>query len=114
MVNPATALGRSGLHDWFIQRVSAVVVAAYVLYLFVFFASNQVSFDVWQQLFAGTGFKVFSLVTLLALVAHAWIGVWTVFTDYIKPVGVRFVAQSLLILTCLTVLVWGVTILWGV
>ncbi len=114
MVSPATALGRSGLHDWFIQRVSAVVVAAYVISLFVYFAGNDVSYESWRSLYAGNAFKVFSLVTLIALTAHAWIGMWTVFTDYIKPVAVRFVAQALLIIASLAVLVWGVTILWGV
>lgn len=114
MVKPASALGRSGLHDWFIQRVSAVVVAAYVLCLFGFVVCNDVSFESWRALFTGTGFKVFSLVTLIALVAHAWIGIWTVFTDYIKPVGVRFVAQAALIITSLAILVWGFTILWSV
>lgn len=114
MVKPASALGRSGLHDWFIQRISAVVVAAYVLCLFGFFIRNDVGFDAWHQLFAGTSFKVFSLVTLIALVAHAWIGIWTVFTDYLKPLAVRFVAQSLLVIASLALLVWGLTILWSV
>ncbi len=114
MVKPASALGRSGLHDWFIQRVSAVVVAAYVLSLFGFFACSDVSFESWQTLFAATGFKVFSLVALMALIAHAWIGVWTVFTDYLKPLAVRFIAQTILIIASLTMLVWGFTILWGV
>ena len=54
------------------------------------------------------------MVALLAVVAHAWIGIWTVLTDYIKPVGVRFFAQSLLIVTCLSLLLWGLVILWGV
>ena len=33
MVASATSFGRSGLHDWLVQRVTAVVLAVYVIYL---------------------------------------------------------------------------------
>ena len=31
MVTSVTSLGRNGLYDWLIQRVSAVVIAVYVI-----------------------------------------------------------------------------------
>lgn len=114
MVRPATALGRSGLHDWFIQRLSAVVLAAFVITLMGWAMTHDISFLSWRELFAQNCMKIFSLLTMLALAAHAWIGMWTIMTDYVKPTGIRLVAQSVIILVTLSVLLWGVSILWSV
>lgn len=35
MVKPATALGRTGLQDWIIQRATAIILAVYTAYLFI-------------------------------------------------------------------------------
>ncbi len=113
-VKAATSLGRSGLQDWIIQRISAVVLAVYSLYIFYFLLTiPSFSFQLWQALFQNEFFRVMSLLALVSLLLHAWIGLWTVSTDYIKPPAIRFLFQSLLILFCLSCLIWGVQILWG-
>lgn len=115
MVASATSLGRSGLHDWLIQRVTAVVLAAYVLYLVGFvFSSGSLSFGEWQGLFSQVWFKIFSLIAIASLSFHAWVGLWVISTDYIKPTGLRMVFQSLLILSCIAFIIWGAQILWSV
>ncbi len=115
MVTVATSLGRSGLHDWIIQRLTAVVLAAYVIYLTGFvFSAEVVEFAVWRSLFAQTWFKIFSFLALASICFHAWIGMWIISTDYIKPTGIRFVFQSFVILFCFACLIWGAQILWGV
>ncbi|QGX38433.1 succinate dehydrogenase, hydrophobic membrane anchor protein [Permianibacter aggregans] len=119
MVRQATTFGRSGLHDWVVQRLSAVVLLAYALYvggylLGVALGSGEMTHGLWLNLFTSPIMKIATMIAVFAVVAHAWIGIWTVLTDYVKPVGVRFVAQSLLIVTCLGLLLWGLVILWGV
>ena len=114
MVTNATSLGRSGLHDWLIQRISAVVLATYSLYIFYFMLSaTTLSTVLWQSLFANDFFRVFSVLALMSLIAHAWIGLWTVATDYIKPLAIRLAFQVFVILFCLGNLLWGIQILWG-
>ncbi|TQV77148.1 succinate dehydrogenase, hydrophobic membrane anchor protein [Aliikangiella marina] len=115
MVASATSLGRSGLHDWIIQRVTAVVLAGYVIYLTAFIVSaGGLTFAVWQTLFAQLWFKIFSLLAVASLCFHAWIGMWIVTTDYIKPTGMRMIVQVLIILACFAFLIWGAQILWSV
>ncbi|TQV84420.1 succinate dehydrogenase, hydrophobic membrane anchor protein [Aliikangiella coralliicola] len=115
MVTSATSFGRSGLHDWVIQRVTAVVLAAYVIYLAAFvFSAESLEFIVWQGLFGKLWFKIFSLLALASLCFHAWIGMWIVSTDYIKPTGIRMVFQVLVILACFAFLIWGAQIFWSV
>lgn len=122
MVTSVTSLGRSGLADWLVQRISAVIVLLYVLcHAAIILGTPEMNYIQWRALFADTGMKIFSLITLVALCAHAWIGMWTVATDYLttrmmgsKATFVRF----LFLVICLGVLVvyllWGIMILWNV
>lgn len=115
MLASATSLGRNGLHDWLIQRVTAVVLAAYVFYLAGFvFSSDSLSFAEWQGLFDQNWFKIFSLIAIVSLSFHAWIGLWVVSTDYIKPTCLRMLFQVFLILSCFAFTIWGAQILWSV
>ena len=51
MVASVTNLGRSGLYDWVIQRLSAVVLALYTLFLVGFLAGSS---DLGASCKAGT------------------------------------------------------------
>lgn len=114
MVKSVTSLGRSGLHDWMIQRVSAVILAVYVIYLSVFiFSTPHIQFSVWQGLFAQTSFKIFSFLAIASLCFHAWVGLWVISTDYMKIVSVRMIFQVLVIVSCFAFLLWGAQILWS-
>ncbi|MDO6683443.1 MULTISPECIES: succinate dehydrogenase, hydrophobic membrane anchor protein [unclassified Oceanobacter] len=115
MVASVTNLGRSGLYDWVVQRTSAVVLALYTLFLVGFLvASPDLQFAQWQGLFAQTWMKVFSMAALISICAHAWVGMWTISTDYLKNTGVRFLFQLVCVGFLFVYLVWGIDILWSV
>ena len=102
----------SGLRDWLIQRVSAVVIGLYLIFMLLFFFENQpVYFAQWHALFNNALVKIATLVALIAVLWHAWIGLWTVLTDYIKQVGLRLTLQSLVIILLLSYFLWGIEIL---
>lgn len=115
MVDSVTSYSGNGVRDWLVQRVSAVILAAYALFLLGFFIFNPyMDYVTWGGLFAHTSMKVFSLLTLLALIGHAWIGIWTVMTDYIKFYPLRIIIQVIVIVALVIYLVWGVDILWSI
>ena len=58
--------------------------------------------------------KVFTLLALLSLVVHAWIGVWQVLSDYIKPAFLRGSLQFIFSVTLLAYLAAGFITVWGV
>ena len=121
MVTAVTSFGRSGLYDWMVQRVTAIVMAAYVVFLVGFILYTPVvGYEQWQELYSSLCMRVFSLITLLSVLSHAWIGLWAVLTDYIterlmgaKATVMRMLIQMVLGLVTLTYAVWGIEILWG-
>ncbi|OEC36605.1 succinate dehydrogenase, hydrophobic membrane anchor protein [Pseudomonas sp. 21C1] len=121
MVTNVTNFSRSGLYDWMAQRVSAVVLAAYVVFLLGYIVCNPgMGYTEWQALFSNNAMRIFSLLTLVALSAHAWVGMWTISTDYLTPMAlgkwatvVRFLFQAACGIAMFTFFVWGVQIFWG-
>lgn len=121
MVTSVTSFGRSGLYDWLIQRVTAVILAAYVIFLTVYIVLNpELTYEQWTNLFAQLWMRVFSLVALFSFISHAWIGLWSVLTDYLterlmgsKATVLRIFAQMVLGGVSVTYLIWGIEILWG-
>jgi len=128
MVTAVTNLGRSGLSDWLIQRVSAVVLLAYIVFLLIVMADSSLDYGQWHELFAQTWVRIFSLAALLSIAMHAWIGIWCVATDYLTPyvlnlklgpffgskatvLRLSFLAASAIVL--FTYVVWGIQILWS-
>lgn len=114
MVTNVTSLTGNGLKDWLIQRVTAVYFAAYVLYLAGFFLLHpHVDFSTWQALFSCKLFKTATILALLTLSLHSWIGVWTVTTDYMKGTALRICTQMLVLAWLLSQFIWGLMIVWG-
>ena len=121
MVRNVTSFGRSGLSDWVVQRVSAVILGIYFVGLLGYLIlTPELGYTQWQALFSTTWMRIASLAALLALCAHAWIGMWTVFTDYLteymlgpKGTVLRIFFLTASVLLIFVYLVWGVQILWG-
>ncbi len=73
----ATGLTGSGSRDWFIQRVSAVVLAAYTVVLLGWIlCKGGFDYQQWAGFMMTLPMKIFSLLAILSLIAHAWIGMW--------------------------------------
>lgn len=115
MVRNASALGRNGVHDWLLLRVSAIVIFLYVFYIVSFSTlSTDFNYEIWHNFFSLIFTKVFTLLTLLSIFAHAWIGLWQVLTDYIKPLFLRLILQLMVIIILLVYLLYGIIVMWSV
>ena len=119
MVKSVTSFGRSGLSDWLLQRVSGVILLAYAICLGGTLIIG-VNYAQWQAMFASTGMRVFTLLAILSLAAHAWIGMWAVGTDYLteRMLGtkgniLRLAFQIGCSLAIFVYVIWGTQILWG-
>lgn len=117
----ATGLTGSGSRDWYLQRVSAVVLALYTVVMFAWLLCHS-GFDyaAWTGFMLTTPMKIFSLLAVFSLVAHAWIGMWQVFTDYVttrqmgpSASGLRLVLTSAVIIAVIVYAIWTIQIFWA-
>ena len=115
MVSSVTSLTGKGLRDWLVQRVTAVILAAYSLVLLGYFLLNtNINYQSWWHFMAHPVMRIMTILTLIALVLHAWIGIWTVLTDYVKPMLLRLTIQIIIFLSLLGFIIWGIQIVWGI
>ncbi|MFI4962289.1 MAG: succinate dehydrogenase, hydrophobic membrane anchor protein [Legionellales bacterium] len=114
MVTNITSLTGNGLKDWLIQRVTAVYFAVYIIFLFMFLLVHpDLQYQQWKALFAHPVFQIATMLALTALLLHAWIGIWTVTTDYMKCTALRVSVQMAVLLCLLSQFIWGLMIVWG-
>lgn len=114
MVTNVTSLTGNGLKDWLIQRMTAVYFAAYCIFVFGFFLLHpNLTYTQWHDLLANPIVGVATVLSLFALSLHAWIGIWTVTTDYIKCTVLRIAVQMVVVLWLFAQLAWGLMIVWG-
>ena len=115
MVTNVLNYGRSGVADWVVQRFSALILAAYTVVMVTWLAVNgsDLTFAQWQGFMGQTWVRIFTLLTVLAFAGHAWIGLWTVATDYMRKGGVRVAFLGGVAISLFVYVVWGISILWG-
>lgn len=114
MVANAASLAGNGLKDWVIQRLTALYFAGYSLFLLGYLLCHpHLEYGTWKQMFQCMAFKTASLMALFALSLHAWIGLWTVTTDYLKCLSLRMTIQTLVMLALIAQFFWGLLIVWG-
>lgn len=114
MVKVAGTFGRSGVHDYLLIRATALIMLAYSIYLIGFVAVTEIDYAAWHAFFAMTFTKVFTLFALVAMLVHAWIGVWQVLTDYVKCTPLRGTLQFVLTAVAFIYVIFGFVILWSV
>jgi succinate dehydrogenase / fumarate reductase, membrane anchor subunit len=107
--------GTRGLKDFAIQRISAVYAAVYVILLFAYLAFHpHLHYRVWEGFFHVFWVQVPTLIFLVLILWHAWIGMWTVLTDYVKIPTLRILLELAFLLVLFVYFFWGVQIIWNI
>ena len=115
MLNRIVVGAHYGLRDWLIQRITAVLMAAYSVALAGYLLLQpHLDYDVWTELFSGQPMRTFNLLFLLSVFYHAWVGIRDIVMDYVKLASVRLAIHMLVILTLVLYVIWTVQILWGI
>lgn len=108
------SLGRTGLFDWLLQRLTALLLAVYALFWVVYFIiQKELNYLHWKNLFIQPEMRFITVLVLLSLLIHAWIGIWIVITDYLKFWFFRYFAFALFLLGFCYCFIFGMSILWG-
>ena len=87
----------SGFRDWIIQRISAVIIGLYALFIVIYLLTNQpLYYAQWSSLFGSLWMKMATFITFVAALWHAWLGL-----------------EIIVLLLIAGYLIWILEILWG-
>ncbi|MEI6737359.1 MAG: succinate dehydrogenase, hydrophobic membrane anchor protein, partial [Pseudomonadota bacterium] len=112
MVNKQPVGAHYGWKDWLIQRITAVIMLAFSVVIIGFFLiKGSVSYAEWKQLFSWQIVRILTLLFLLSVFYHAWIGMRDVLMDYVKPLWIRLSLQVVFCLFLIACSIWSVSIL---
>ena len=103
-----------GLKDWLAQRVTAVVMALYVLFMLFAVPFAASGYAGWRGLMANGLVRFATFLFIVSLCYHAWIGVRDIYMDYVKPAGLRLALQAATVALLVAYLGWTIQLLWGV
>jgi succinate dehydrogenase / fumarate reductase, membrane anchor subunit len=102
------------ISEWWLQRISAILITAYVfLVLGLLLTNGTPNAAQWQSLFANTGFKLATLLAILATAYHGLVGTLHVWPDYVKNRAVLAVLNAYTWVAAAAVALWSVYILFG-
>jgi succinate dehydrogenase / fumarate reductase membrane anchor subunit len=104
-----------GVRDWIAQRVTAVIMLVYTAVILSALAGlPRVDYWQWKVLWQTPIVKYATVLFVLSLLLHAWIGVRNIFMDYVKDPGLRLTLYVLVIAALAWYAIWSVQILWRV
>lgn len=80
----------SGLRAWVLQRVSAIYLALFFLYLIAqWMAAPPADYAAWRAWIGHPVMNVASLLFVAAVLLHAWVGLRDILIDYVHPTALR-------------------------
>ena len=98
----------SGLKAWVLQRATAIYIACFsVALLLVMLFNPPADYVQWRDWFAGPLVGIATLVFIVSVLLHAWVGIRDVMIDYIKPLGLRVTLLALVALGLLACGLWA-------
>lgn len=103
-----------GTRDWLAQRATAILMAIYTVVLLVAYLFGSGGYQGWAGLFAIQWFKILTLVVILSMLYHVWVGMRNVWMDYVKPVALRLLLQTFTIVWLVGCAGYSAQILWKV
>jgi succinate dehydrogenase / fumarate reductase membrane anchor subunit len=98
----------SGLKAWAIQRVTAIYIGLFALYLLaVLLFAAPADYAAWKAWIGAPAVSVAMLLFVLSVLMHAWIGARDVLIDYVKPIAFRAGLLALVALALVALGLWS-------
>jgi succinate dehydrogenase / fumarate reductase, membrane anchor subunit len=103
-----------GVTGFLLQRLTAVVMAVYTIYAIAMLLYRRPgNYADWSAMFTGSFFRLFTMLFIVALLYHAWIGMRDILMDYLRPTGIRLLSQTVVGVVLVFYLLWSASILWA-
>ncbi len=101
-----------GLRDWLLQRLTAIYLGGFLVYLLVhFLLQPQHSFQQWHDWVTHPVMVIAIALFILAVLIHGWVGMRDVVLDYVHTISLRLTILSLIGLTLISCGLWALRVL---
>ena len=107
MASHSLAIPRKGLRDWMIQRLTALYLGVYIVFVVACAFILPAHYLAWRHLFGHFWIMIASIFALFAIIWHAWIGMWTIITDYINDKFLRIFCKLIVLAVLFAAFIWG-------
>ncbi len=84
-----------------------------LLVIAILLSQSPLQYAEWKALFGNQWMRIASLLFLLCMFIHAWIGMHDILMDYVHATGIRLGLQSAVIFALVVYTIWSIQILWG-
>lgn len=102
-----------GLRAWIWQRISAIYLLGFILYLFFYMlVSMPFSYQSWHDWVADPVASIAIALFFMMLLVHAWVGIRDVIMDYIHPLFMRALISGVIGLALISCGIWLARILF--
>ncbi len=103
-----------GLGEWILQRLTAIYIAGYVVVLALHWIIAPVAdYDGWRQWTGAVSVRVSATLFFVSVVIHAWIGMRSVYMDYLHTLWLRLAVVIATAVMLAGLLTWALAVVWG-
>lgn len=108
----STGSAHAGMLPWLWQRVTSIYMAGFVVYVIVHLSLAPIrDHAAWQAWFAIGYVRLAWAIFILSILVHAWIGMRSIYLDYLQPLWLRFSISLFTALGLLALGLWAARIL---
>ncbi len=104
---------RAGLNGWLAQRITALYLAGFSLFVTLRLLFDPIAdYHAWRAWLSSGAMRLALAAFLMAVIVHGWVGLRSVWMDYIHPGGWRFLASVATGLGLLALALWSMQIVF--
>ena len=101
-----------GLRDWLLQRLTAIYLGCFLVYLLVHFLQQpQHTFQQWHGWVTHPAMSIATALFIMAVLMHGWVGMRDVVLDYVHAISLRLTMLALIGLTLIICGLWALRVL---
>jgi succinate dehydrogenase / fumarate reductase membrane anchor subunit len=102
----------AGVAEWLLQRVTSLYMGGFVIYAIMHLSLLPVrDYTAWKAWFATGYVRIAWALFLASILIHAWVGMRSIYLDYLHPLWLRFSVTLITALGLLALALWAAQIL---
>jgi succinate dehydrogenase / fumarate reductase membrane anchor subunit len=104
-----------GLGEWLWQRLTALYLGGFTVFVVLRLGfAPFADYAAWRAWMLSPTMRIAVALAFAAALLHAWIGMRSVYLDYLPPLGLRVLVSAVTAVALLVVAAWvGEVLLWG-